>query len=258
MKQKCTTWATLAASIFVGGVLATKTQGQTSDALLNTLIKKGIISEQEAKDIKSEAGKETQKQFNQTFSEKTGMAGWITGYKLYGDFRGRFEENYADNSLYTARERYRLRLRLGLNVSMLDNFDVGLRLSTGNPQTRAQNGALVGGQSITANQDFNNLETRKFIWLDAAYGRWTPIKNDRWTVSGTIGKMDNPFQLSNMVWDYDIDPEGAALQVAYNINDHHALKHTYMAANCHWNQSGLPKLKPPSVWPLLISCIAIR
>src|SRR5258708_2794356 len=150
MNQKCTTWATLAASIFVGGTLATKTQGQTSDALLNTLIKKGIISEQEAKEIKTEAGKETQKQLNQTFSEKTGMAGWITGYKLYGDFRGRFEENYADNSLYSPRERYRLRLRLGLNVNMLDNIDVGLRLSTGGPQTRAQNGELIGGHSLTS------------------------------------------------------------------------------------------------------------
>jgi len=223
MNQKCTTWATLAASIFVGGVMATDAQGQTSDALLNTLIKKGIISEQEAKEIKTEASKETAKQVGQTFSEKTGMPSWITSYRLYGDFRGRFEENYADNSLYNARERYRLRLRLGLNVSMLDGFDVGLRLATGNPQTKPS-GVLAGGQSITANQDFNSLETRKFIWLDAAYARWTPIKNDRWTVAGTIGKMDNPFQLSNMVWDYDINPEGGALQITYNISDHHALK----------------------------------
>src|SRR5437016_4666318 len=111
MKQKCTTWTTLAESIFAGGVIATNTQGQSSDALLNALIKKGIISEQEAKDIKTEASKDTQKQFNQAFSAKTGMPSWITSYKLYGDFRGRFEENYADNAAYNARERYRIRLR---------------------------------------------------------------------------------------------------------------------------------------------------
>ena len=224
MKQKCTTWATLAASIFVGGAIATNTQGQTSDALLDTLIKKGVLTEKEAKDIKTEASKEPQRDFNQAFSAKTGMASWITGYKLYGDFRGRFEENYAENPLYNARERYRFRLRVGLNISMMDNIDVGLRLSSGNPQTRASNGALVGGQSITANQDANNLGSRKFIWIDAAYGKWTPIKNNDWTVSATIGKMDNPFQLSNMLWDYDIDPEGAALQASYNLNDQHTLK----------------------------------
>src|SRR5438876_55050 len=225
MKQKCTNWAALAASIFAGGAVATNSQGQTSDALLDTLIKKGILTEKEAKDIKNEASKESDKQFNQSFSAKMGTPAWITGYKLYGDFRGRFEENNADNNAYHIRDRYRFRLRLGLNVNMLDNFDVGLRLASGNPQFN-QGRILVGGSPITANQDANSLESRKFIWLDAAYARWTPIKNNDWTITGTIGKMDNPFQLSNMVWDYDIDPEGAALQLAYNLNDRHSLKGT--------------------------------
>jgi hypothetical protein len=106
---------------------------------------------------------------------------------------------------------------------MVDNVDVGLRLATGNPQFNAGN-ILIGGQPISANEDLNSLESRKFVWIDAAYGKWTPIKNKDWTVSGTIGKMDNPFQLSNMIYDYDINPEGAAIQVAYKLNEHHALK----------------------------------
>src|ERR1051326_1689729 len=141
MNQKCTTWKTLAASIFVGRLIATTGQAQSSDALLNTLIKKGIISEKEAQEIKTEAGKENQKAFDKTFGATTGMASWITSYTLYGDFRGRFEENYADNSFYEARERYRFRLRLGLNVSMLDSFDLGVRFSSGNPQSGGANNA---------------------------------------------------------------------------------------------------------------------
>src|SRR5205823_4153421 len=74
--------------------------------------------------------------------------------------------------------------------------------------------------------DLNSLETRKFLWIDAAYARWSAIKNDTFTLTGTIGKMDNPFQLSNMLYDYDIDPEGAALQWVYNINDKHTLRGT--------------------------------
>src|SRR5437660_6827613 len=149
MNQKCTTWATLAASIFVGGAIATNTQGQTSDALLDTLIKKGVLTEKEAKDIKTEASKEPQKQFNQAFSAKTGMPSWINSYKLYGDFRGRFEENNAENPLYHTRDRYRYRLRAGLNVSMLDNFDVGLRLASGNPLYNNNGGnVLLGGSPI--------------------------------------------------------------------------------------------------------------
>src|SRR5262249_18356862 len=99
----------------------------------------------------------------------------------------------------------------------------GLRLASGNPQTNP-GGTLVGGSPITANQDLNSLESRKFLWIDAAYAKWTPIKGGDWTVSGTIGKMDNPFSLSNLIWDYDINPEGAAIQLAYNINDKHTLK----------------------------------
>jgi hypothetical protein len=82
----------------------------------------------------------------------------------------------------------------------------------------------VGGSPITANQDLNSLESRKFLWIDAAYAKWSPIKNDDWTVTGMIGKFDNPFQLSNMIWDYDIVPEGAGFTVAYNINKQHTLR----------------------------------
>ena len=119
MNQKCTTWTALAASIFAGGALATNTQGQTSDTLLNALIKKGIITELEAKDIKAEANKDNQTQFNQSFAAKTGMSSWVNSYKLYGDFRGRFEENNADNDAYHTRDRYRYRLRPAKRVHRL-------------------------------------------------------------------------------------------------------------------------------------------
>jgi hypothetical protein len=36
--------------------------------------------------------------------------------------------------------------------------------------------------------------------------------------------MDNPFLLSNMIWDHDITPEGFALQASYNIDKQHSLK----------------------------------
>jgi hypothetical protein len=106
---------------------------------------------------------------------------------------------------------------------LIDNFDVGFRLASGNPQTTA-GGTLVGGQPISANTDLSSLESRKFIWVDAAFVRWTPINNDDWTVSGIIGKFDNPFQLSNMIYDYDIDPEGGAVQLSHKFSDTQTLK----------------------------------
>ena len=197
-------------------------QPSDADVLLNLFQKKGLISDQEVKEAHAALAARS-KGAGTEAKVLSPLPDWITGIKLNGDFRGRFEENNAQNPDYFARDRYRYRLRLGATVSMLDNFEIGFRVASGNPQTNP-GGTLVGGQPITANQDLNSLESRKFLWIDAAYAKWTALKNDDWTLSATIGKMDNPFQLSNMVWDYDVDPEGGALQLGYKLNERHSFK----------------------------------
>lgn len=200
------------------GIGVSDSRAQSSDALIDKLVQKGILTEKEAKDLREEADQG----FKQAFQAKTGMPDWVRAFKFTGDFRGRFEQNNAESSEYFDRNRYRIRLRVGAVASLDDHFDVGFRFATGNPLTNP-GGALVGGAPITANQDLNSLESRKFLWVDAAYAKWTPFNSD-FRLSATIGKMDNPFALSSMIWDYDISPEGAALQAAYHFNDEHALK----------------------------------
>jgi hypothetical protein len=201
---------------------AATNQPSDADVLLNLFQKKGLISDQDVKEAHA-ALDARKKSAGTEVKVLSPLPDWVTGIKLGGDFRGRFEENNAENPDYIARDRFRYRLRLGATVSMLDNFEVGFRVASGNPQTNP-GGTLVGGQPITANQDLNSLESRKFLWIDAAYAKWTAVKNDDWTLSATVGKMDNPFQLSNMIWDYDIDPEGGALQLSYRVNEQHTLK----------------------------------
>lgn len=205
----------LAATCALGG----SALAQSSDALIDKLVEKGILSVKEANQLRED----TDKDFNKAYSTKSGMPEWVTSLKFNGDFRGRFEENNAENPVYHPRDRYRYRVRFGATASLVDNFDVALRLASGNPQTNP-GGTLVGGSPITANQDLNSLETRKFLWIDAAYARWTPIHNADWTFSSTIGKMDNPFSLSTMIFDADINPEGAALQLARMFGSKHTLK----------------------------------
>ena len=195
-------------------------QAQSSDALIDKLVQKGVLTTKEASDLREEA--KNAKPVAPAAS-KIGISDWVNNIKFSGDFRGRFEQNNAETTDYFDRNRYRMRLRVGAVANLADQFDIGMRIATGNPLTNP-GGTLVGGSPITANQDLNSLESRKFLWVDAAYARWNAVKMDNFTLSATIGKMDNPFQLSNMVWDYDINPEGAALQAAYKFNDHHALK----------------------------------
>ena len=94
---------------------------------------------------------------------------------------------------------------------------MGFRLASGEPSGN------FGSDPISSNSTFQDNGSKKFLWIDLAYGKWTPINTGPWTLSGTIGKMENPF-VTDMAFDADYTPEGAAIQVAYAINDAHSLK----------------------------------
>jgi hypothetical protein len=209
-------WPAAAAVAALAG--SASLQAQSADALIDKLVDKGILTVKEAKDLREESDKD----FSKAYQAKSGMSDWVTSLKFNGDFRGRFEQNSADNAEYTDRNRYRMRFRLGMTASLWDNFDVGLRLATGNPATA--NGNLVGGLPITANQDLNSLESRKFIWVDAAYAKWNAISSPNGSLTAMLGKFDNPFQLSPMVWDADIVPEGAAITFSLAPIERHTIK----------------------------------
>jgi hypothetical protein len=199
------------------GLLAMTGQvsAQSSDALIDKLVSKGILTVKEGNELREESDKN----FTSAFAVKTGMPDWISGYKFSGDFRGRFEMFSGDNNAAIDRDRYRYRLRAGVVITMKDDLEVGFRLDSGDPSP----GSGYGGNPNSASSTFQDNFTRKFVYIDAAYGKWTPLHNADWTLATTIGKMDNPFRVSNMVFDYDLDPEGAALQAAYQINNVHSL-----------------------------------
>lgn len=205
--------------------LAPQTHAQSSgDALINKLEQKGILSADEAKELRAEDAQDFNNSFtngfDNAFSKMIGMPSWVTGYKLNGDFRGRYDELTGENAGFTDRIRLRYRVRLGLTVDMNDNLEVGFRVGSGDPSSGF---ATQTGNPLSNNSTFQDDGSKKFLYVDAAYGRWTPIRNDNWTVAATFGKMDNPFRISNMLFDYDLTPEGGALQTTYKINDHQSL-----------------------------------
>ena len=191
---------------------------QTSDALLNKLVSKGILTQQEADDLK----KESDGGFEKAYRTRAGLPEWVTSLRLYGDLRGRFDGIYVENDAHGSpnrdRNRLRYRLRVGATATFKDNLDLGFRFTSGEPQ------GGFGGDSISSNTSFQDNGSKKFFWVDLAYGRWTPIKNDTWQLSGTIGKIENPFVFSPIVFDDDYTPEGIGLSSTYNISKHHSLK----------------------------------
>jgi len=175
-------------------------------------------------------GQATQKQVEQTAEEsKTAAAeakkglelpDWVKRTTLFGDVRLRQEDFYhqpvteagqkPDPNLRpalptsaTARNRERLRARLGLRVTFSDELSTTLRVASGDPNN-----------PISTNEDLTGDFTRKHVNLDWAFLTFTPGKSfgiRPGVVSITGGKFPNPiFRVGEMVFDEDLSPEGAS------------------------------------------------
>lgn len=191
---------------------ASSAHAQSADALIDKLVDKGILSAREAQDLRDEADKN----FTTAVQAKLGMPDWVSGYKISGDFRGRFEDISSDNAAFVQRERFRYRLRFGITATLFDNLEAGFRLSSGDPKGST-------GNALSGNSTFQNNGSKKNIYLDLAYGKWTPINSGGWLAGITVGKMENPFSFTPMVFDPDLTPEGIAAQTAWAINDKHTV-----------------------------------
>jgi Putative porin len=215
----------LFASVSLLIALSPKTYSQSAvDALLNKLEQKGILTVDEAKELKAENAQDSAADFDKAFNSKFPMPDWITSYKLSGDFRGRFDDVSADTPFTAGHDnniRLRYRLRAGLTINMKDDLQVGFRLGTSD--SPGATGGTTGGNPLSNNTTLQANGSKKFIYVDAAYGKWKPVNNDTWMVAATIGKMDQPFQTSPMVFDPDYTPEGGALQATYRINGWNSL-----------------------------------
>ena len=211
----------LAPALLVGATLmfaASQGHAQSADALIDKLVDKGILSAKEAQDLRDEADKN----FTAAVQAKLGMPDWVSGYKISGDFRGRFEHMSSDNQALIQRERLRYRLRFGITATMFDNLEAGFRLASGDPKGSA-------GNALSSNSTLQDNGSKKNIYLDLAYGKWTPINSGGWLAAATVGKMENPFAFTPMVFDPDLTPEGISVQTAWTINDKHTISATAAA-----------------------------
>lgn len=227
MKRTHITKAALLALVLAGAA-GVRGWAQSADALIDKLVDKGILSVKEANDLRDE----TEKNFSQAYAVKSGMPDWVTSFKLTGDVRLRYENfSSPDGKVlgnvpgvgittndFASRDRFRMRLRFGATVTMLDNLEAGLRLTSSE-----QNGSF-GGDPISGNSTFKDNASKKYIFIDQAYAKWNALNGPDLSGNITIGKMENPFVFSDMVFDPDYTPEGLAIQSAYRFDDRHTAK----------------------------------
>ncbi len=198
----------LAAAGLIALAAAPTANAQSADSLIDKLVDKGILTVEEAQALRDEADKD----FTRTLSSKNGMPEWVQALKFNGDFRGRFESIYGDQTGLSDRNRVRYRLRFSVVASLTDSFEVGMRLASGE-----------GNDPISTNQSLTDNGSKKLVNIDQAYARWKALNTEEITGAFTFGKMENPFVYSDMVFDGDYTPEGLAGQLAYRLDDQHTL-----------------------------------
>src|SRR6478735_674353 len=192
-----------ALTLAFGGIAA---QAQDNGALLDLLVKKRIITDQAAEELRGEPTKD----FSQSAAGKLKMSTPLTEMELYGDARVRYEvrngNSGAPSTLVTnpddaqQRDRARYRIRLGLRGTLVDDWFFGLRLET-STSPRSTN--------VTFGDDAGPFgKTSDGAFVGQAYLGYRGIHD----VTLTAGRMPNPFVVTPMVWDGDINPEGLAEQ----------------------------------------------
>lgn len=164
-------------------------------------------------------------EFNQMLDAATGGAQkWLKDLSLKGDLRLRYEAfdfHTGNPTNDDSRNRFRLRLRYGFEKKFNDDMKIGFSMASGESSGGVQN------DPTSTNATFDKLFNFKNIFIEKAYATYAPS----WAKIGPVekltltgGKMDNPFEKgsSDMVWDRDVKPEGAAEKIdfkAYESSD---------------------------------------
>ncbi len=162
-------------------------------------------------------GQATQKQVEQTAEEtkvataeaKKGveLPDWLKRTTIFGDVRVRHEGFYhqpqKNGADVTARNRERVRARLGVKVAFSDEISATIRGATGDPNN-----------PVSTNETLTGGFTRKHFNLDWAFLTFTPGQSfgiRPGIASITAGKFPNPiFRVGQLVFDDDLAPEGAS------------------------------------------------
>ncbi len=182
------------------------------DVLLQKLVDKGVLTAPEAEEIKSETNQEVAKNKQQELEDykkiaKDNMPDWVKNTKLKGDFRLRLqnlhEKNAGDISKNTTIGR--IRLRLGLDSKVNDQLKVGIGVATGSGDPRSTN-ITLGGDSA-----------KKSIYLDYAYAKYEPLSG-LYLTGGKMLLNDVLWEPTDLIWDTDITPEGAAIGFDKKLN----------------------------------------
>ncbi|MGH9529211.1 MAG: putative porin [Terriglobales bacterium] len=124
-------------------------------------------------------------------------------FRLSGDMRVR-GENY-NQDMVPDRNRARIRVRLGIDGQLNQDFRAGVAIATGSL-----------GNPTTENETLTNAFDRKTIALDRGYITYNPVAHDWLSLTG--GKFASTWQRTSVTFDSDLNPEGFSEKFSFDFS----------------------------------------
>jgi hypothetical protein len=136
----------------------------------------------------------------------------LSALKFSGDLRLR-DEPYLGGpaSQSQVRNRERFRARLNITTKLNDDINGGISIGSGDIN-----------DPISTNQTLNQFYTRKPFLLDRYFINYNPHYFKPLLLTG--GKFSYPFYRTELVWDNDLNPEGLAQTLAWDLKSARLLK----------------------------------
>lgn len=164
------------------------------------LLDKGVITPDELRQAREDEKQQQAAGESRLDALRAQLPKWLEMLTPFGDIRLRDEGFYQEDK--SARNRFRVRARIGLTATVSDEISGTVRLATGN-----------SNDPISTNQTLDSTFTDKPISLNWAYLTLKPGKTfniEPGWVTVTAGKFGlNNWRPSELVWDDDVSPEGA-------------------------------------------------
>jgi hypothetical protein len=197
----------------LGGVLALIGTAARADdsALLDLLLKKGILTQKEAEKLEAEISEEPAPAQRSGLESKLKIGSWVEELDLNGEMR--FRENWQSFEQQLAptgkggfdkviqRQRLRFRLRLDATFKLVDNIFGAVELSTSDNR----NGNTT---NATYTSGFDNYN----IYIRRAFMGWAPTDG----LTFVIGKQNIPFYTSELNWSPDAKPTGTVERIDFH------------------------------------------
>lgn len=164
---------------------------------------------------------------------------WVSRLRLFGDVRFRYEGIYYPrgndntgafpnfNAINTGapfdisgsifspqydvdqnRDRFRIRARAGLEAMLGEGFAAGLRAATGENDSPVTENQSLGAAGSGQGGNFAKYS----LWLDRVFIKYETGTFPDQQLSLTLGRFDNPFFATSMLWADDLGFDGAVVQ----------------------------------------------